>query len=54
MTWKLKKQYKGKQIDSINIPLDDLSQKQIESLREDVRENLFYKETIKNNVKIKK
>ena len=44
MAWKLKKEWEGKRIDSIRIPLDDLSQKQIENLNESVRSNLFVKE----------
>ena len=41
MAWKLKKEWEGKSIDSIRIPLDDLTQKQIEGLIESVRNNLF-------------
>jgi len=41
MAWKLKKEYEGKSIDSLNIPLNDLTQKQIEGLIESVRNNLF-------------
>jgi hypothetical protein len=44
MAWKLKKEWEGKRIDSIRIPLEDLSQKQIENLNESVRSNLFEKE----------
>ena len=44
MTWKLKKEWEGKSIDTIRIPLDDLTQKQIEGLRERVRDNLFEQE----------
>ena len=51
MTWKLKKQWEGKSIDSIRIPLDDLTQKQILSLNESVRNSLFIKETPKKKVK---
>ena len=29
MAWKLKKEWEGKSIGNINIPLDDLTQKQI-------------------------
>mgnify|MGYP003154025242 FL=1 len=47
MAWKLKKEWEGKSIDSINIPLNDLTQKQIASLRESVRDTLFVKETKK-------
>ena len=41
MAWKLKKEWEGKSIDSLNIPLNDLTQKQIEGLNEGVRNNLF-------------
>ena len=44
MAWKLKKEWEGKSIDSINIPLNDLTQKQIASLRESVRDRLFVEE----------
>lgn len=54
MAWKLKKEWVGKSIDSINIPLDDLTQKQILSLRESVRNNLFIKESKKKDAKVKK
>ena len=50
MAWKLKKEWEGKSIDSIRIPLDDLTQEQIMKLRDDVRNNLF----IKDNPKKKK
>tara|TARA_R100001086_G_scaffold240777_1_gene167221 strand:+ start:775 stop:948 length:174 start_codon:yes stop_codon:yes gene_type:complete len=51
MTWKLKKQWEGKSIDSIRIPLDDLTQKQIQGLNESVRNSLFIKDTPKKKVK---
>ena len=51
MAWKLKKEWEGKSIDSLRTPLDDLTQKQIKGLRENVRNKLFIQETIK---KIKK
>jgi hypothetical protein len=51
MTWKLKKEWEGKSIDTLNIPLDDLSQKQISKLNESVREALFIKEQPKNKKK---
>ena len=54
MAWKLKKEWVGKSIDSINIPLDDLTQKQILSLKESVRNNLFIKEIKKKDAKVKK
>ncbi len=44
MTWKLKKEWEGKSIDTIRIPLNDLSQKQIGRLNESVRDALFVKE----------
>jgi hypothetical protein len=44
MAWKLKKEWEGKSIDSLNIPLNDLSQKQILGLNESVRNNLFIQE----------
>ena len=47
MTWKLKKEWEGKSIDTINIPLNDLSQKQIERLNQSVRDALFVKEKAK-------
>ena len=55
MAWKLKKEWIGKSIDSINIPLNDLTQKQIEGLRESVRNSLFVEEKKKKkDVEIKK
>tara|TARA_R100000781_G_C4036436_1_gene112427 strand:- start:520 stop:699 length:180 start_codon:yes stop_codon:yes gene_type:complete len=53
MAWKLKKEWEGKSIDSINLPLDDLTQPQIAKLREDVRNNLFIEDKPKAK-KIKK
>ena len=47
MAWKLKKEWEGKSIDTINIPLNDLTQKQIERLNESVRDALFVKENKK-------
>jgi len=44
MTWKLRKEWENKQIDSINIPLNELTQKQILALREGIRNNLFIEE----------
>ena len=43
----IKKEWEGKSIDGINIPLNDLTQKQIAGLREGVRDTLFIKETKK-------
>jgi hypothetical protein len=51
MAWKLKKEWQGKSIDSLNIPLDDLSQKQIAGLNESVRNALFVKEETKKKNK---
>tara|TARA_R100000781_G_C4056714_1_gene119609 strand:+ start:56 stop:229 length:174 start_codon:yes stop_codon:yes gene_type:complete len=51
MTWKLKKEWEGKSVDNINIPLNDLTQKQIEGLNESVRESLFIKEQPKKQKK---
>ena len=51
MTWKLKKEWEGKSIDSLNIPLNNLSQKQIAGLNESVRESLFIKEELKTKKK---
>ena len=44
MAWKLKKEWEGKSIDTIKIPLNDLTQKQIQGLNESVRNSLFIKE----------
>ena len=51
MAWKLKKEWEGKSIDSLNIPLDDLTQKQIEGLREGIRNNLFVEDKPKKKKK---
>tara|TARA_R100000781_G_scaffold1723_1_gene2915 strand:+ start:1206 stop:1379 length:174 start_codon:yes stop_codon:yes gene_type:complete len=51
MTWKLKKEWENKQIDSINIPLNELTQKQILALREGIRNNLFIEEKPKKKKK---
>ena len=51
MAWKLKKEWEGKSIDNMNIPLNDLTQKQIEGLNESVRESLFVKEQPKKKKK---
>ncbi len=47
MTWKIRKEFEGKTIESINKPLNELTQKQIERLNERVRDTLFVKETKK-------
>tara|TARA_R110001599_G_scaffold111437_2_gene275677 strand:+ start:102 stop:275 length:174 start_codon:yes stop_codon:yes gene_type:complete len=51
MAWKLKKEWEGKSIDSVRIPLDDLSQKQILSLNESIRNKLFVEEKPKKKIK---
>ena len=51
MAWKLKKEWEGKSIDTIRIPLNDLSQKQIEGLNESVRNSLFIEEKPKKKQK---
>jgi len=51
MAYKLKKEWEGKRIDSIRIPLEDLTQKQILSLNESVRNALFVKEETKKKKK---
>jgi len=51
MAWKLKKEWQGKSIDTIRIPLDDLTQKQIAGLNESVRNNLFIEDKPKKKKK---
>jgi hypothetical protein len=51
MAWKLKKEWEGKSIDSIRIPLDNLTQGQIMKLRDDVRNNLFTQDKPKKKKK---
>ena len=51
MVWKIKKEWEDKSIDSIKIPLNDLTQKQIEALREGVRNKLFIQEKPKKKKK---
>ena len=51
MAWKLKKEWEGKSIDSIKIPLNDLTQKQIAGLNESVRNALFVEEKPKKKNK---
>ena len=51
MDLKLKIEWQGKSIDSLNIPLDDLTQKQIAGLNESVRDALFVKEQPKKKNK---
>ena len=52
MVYILKKEWEGKSIDSIRIPLDDLTQKQIQGLNESVRNSIFIKDTPKKKKKI--
>jgi hypothetical protein len=49
MTWKVKEKYKGHQPINFNIPLDQLSQKQIKGIYEGHRE--FYFEKIGSGIK---
>ena len=51
MVWKIKKEWEDKSIDSIKIPLNDLTQKQIEGLREGIRNKLFIQEKPKKKKK---
>ena len=51
MAWKLKKEWQGKSIDTLNTPLDELTQKQIAGLNESVRDALFVKEEPKKKNK---
>ena len=51
MVYILKKEWEGKSIDSIRIPLDDLTQKQILSLNESVRNVLFVEDKPKKKKK---
>jgi hypothetical protein len=51
MAYKLKKEWEGKSIDSLNIPLDELTQAQILKLNESVRNALFIEEKPKKKKK---
>tara|TARA_R100001594_G_scaffold40454_2_gene72307 strand:- start:1500 stop:1673 length:174 start_codon:yes stop_codon:yes gene_type:complete len=51
MAWKLKKEWEGKSIDTLNIPLDELNQKQIAGLNESVRSALFIEDKPKKKKK---
>ena len=51
MAYKLKKEWEGKSIDNLNIPLNDLTQKQILGLNESIRNSLFVEETPKKKKK---
>ena len=55
MAWKLKKEWEGKTLDNLHIPLNELTQKQILSLNESVRNSIFVKEQPKKkDVKTKR
>ena len=47
MAWKLKKEWEGKSLDTLKTPLSDLTQKQIKSLNESIRNHLFVEEETK-------
>ena len=51
MAYKLKKEWEGKSIDTIRIPLDELTQAQILKLNESVRNALFVKDKPKKKKK---
>ena len=51
MAYKLKKEWEGKSIDSLNIPLDELTQAQILKLNESVRNALFIEDKPKKKKK---
>ena len=51
MAWKLKKEWEGKSIDTLNTPLDELTQKQICRLNESVRNALFIEDKPKKKKK---
>ncbi len=47
MAYKLKKEWQGKSIDSLNIPLDELTQRQILKISETLRNAYFEQEVAK-------
>ena len=51
MAWKVKKEYEGKSVPNCTYPLNDLTQKQINGLRERIRNNLFEQEKPKKKKK---
>jgi hypothetical protein len=51
MAWKLKKEWEGKTLNSINCPLEDLTQKQILKLKEETRNLLFVEDKPKKKKK---
>ena len=51
MAWKIRKEFEGKTIESINKPLNELTQEQIERLNERVRNTLFVEEKPKKKNK---
>ena len=55
MAWKLKKEWEGKTLDNLHIPLNELTQKQILALNESIRNSIFVKEQPKKkDVKTKR
>ena len=52
MAYKLKKEWEGKRVDSIRIPLEELTQSQILKLNESVRDALFIEEKPKKKKKL--
>ena len=51
MAWKLKKEWEGKTLDNLKVPLNDLTQKQIEGLREHFRNKFFVEDKPKKKKK---
>ncbi len=51
MKWILKTKWEGRSIDNLSIPLNELTQKQILGLNEEIRNSLFIKETPKKKKK---
>ena len=51
MKWILKTKWEGRSIDNLNVPLNELTQKQILGLNEGIRNSLFIKETPKKKKK---
>ena len=53
MAWKVKKEYQGMKVPNFNIPLDEMSQKQIKNIKEKIRNNYFEQETKSSKKKTK-
>jgi hypothetical protein len=53
MAWKVKKEYEGKSVPNFNTPLNELSQKFIKGLPENVRNGYFEQESKPVKKKIK-